>query len=84
MAKKTVEIELAKTKAAYKRALEQVSNFFDHTPAAGSALEDEFELLMKMVERYEAEHFVVQSPDAVAAMAFSAEQRGSSAAMTTP
>ena len=57
MAKKTVEIELVKTEASYRRALKQVSYFFDHPPEAGSALEAEFEVLMTMVERYEAEHY---------------------------
>ena len=52
MAKKTIEIELVKTGAAYRRALKQVSHFFDHPPAPDSALEAEFELMM-MVERYE-------------------------------
>ena len=42
MAKKTVEIELVKTEASYHRALKQVSNFFDHSPATGSLLEAEF------------------------------------------
>ena len=84
MAKKTVEIELVKTKADYSRALRQVSNFFDHPPAAGSALEADFELLMKIVERYESGHFVVQLPDPLAAIEFAIEQRGlSSAAITT-
>ena len=78
--KKTVEIELVKTEAGYRRALKQVSYFFDHPPAAGTALETEFELLMMMVERYEAEHFVVKSPDPVAAIEFAMEQRGLSSA----
>ena len=60
MAKKTVAIELVKTEASYRRALKQVSYFFDHPPTAGSALEADFELLMMIVERYEAEHFAVQ------------------------
>ena len=59
MTKKTIEVELVKTEAGYHRALKQVSFFLDHPPAAGSALDAEFELLMMMVERYEAEHFVV-------------------------
>lgn len=46
MAKKSIEIELVKTEAGYRRALKQVSNFFDYPPAAGSALEAEFELLI--------------------------------------
>ena len=80
MAKKTVEIELVKTAASYRRALKRLSAFFDHPPAAGSALEAEFELLMMMVERYEAEHVVVKSPDPVAAIEFAIEQRGLSPA----
>lgn len=80
MAKQTVEIELLKTEAAYRRALKKLSAFFDNPPVAGSALEAEFELLMMMVERYEAEHFTVKSPDPVAAIEFAIEQRGLSAA----
>ena len=80
MARKTVEIELVKTEASYRRALKQVSYFFDHPPAGGSALQAEFELLMMMVERYEVEHIVVQSPDPVAAIEFAIEQRGLSSA----
>ena len=75
MAKKTVEIELVKTAASYRRALKSLSAFFDHPPVSGSALEAEFELMM-MVERYEAEHVVVKSPDPVAAIEFAIEQRG--------
>ena len=80
MAKKTVEIELVKTEATYRRALKLLSAFFDHPPAAGSALEVEFELLMMMVERYEAEHVTVKAPDPVAAIEFALEQRGLSPA----
>ena len=80
MAKKIVEIELVKTAASYRRALKSLSAFFDHPPAAGTALEAEFELLMMMVERYEAEHVLVKSPDPVAAIEFAIEQRGLSPA----
>jgi HTH-type transcriptional regulator / antitoxin HigA len=76
MTKQTVEIELLKTDATYRRALKKLSAFFDHAPAAGSALEAEFEVMMMMVERYEAEHFTVKSPDPVAAIEFAVEQRG--------
>ena len=80
MVRKTVEIELVKTAASYRRALKRLSAFFDHPPAAGSVLEAEFELMMMMVERYEAEHIVVKSPDPVAAIEFAIEQRGLSPA----
>ena len=34
MAKETVEIKLVKTEAGFRRALKQVSNFFNHPPAS--------------------------------------------------
>jgi HTH-type transcriptional regulator / antitoxin HigA len=80
MAKKTIAIELVKTEASYRRALKSLSAFFDHPPIAGSPLEAEFELLMMMVERYEAEHVAVESPDPVEAIEFAIEQRGLSPA----
>jgi HTH-type transcriptional regulator/antitoxin HigA len=76
MARKTVEIELVKTEASYRRALTRLARDFDEPPAAGSSQEAEFELLMLMVERYEAEHHAVPAPDPVAAIEFAIEQRG--------
>jgi HTH-type transcriptional regulator / antitoxin HigA len=67
---------MGKTQAGYRRALKLLSAFFDHPPAAGSALEAEFELLMMMVERYEAQHITVKAPDPVVAIEFDIEQRG--------
>ena len=76
MARNTVEIELVKNEASYRRALKRMASFFDHPPMAGSSEEAEFELLMMMVERYEAEHHTVSVPDPVAAIEFAIEQRG--------
>ena len=76
MAKKTVEIELVKTAASYRRALVSLARYFDQPPKAGSSEEAEFELLMMMVERYETEHHAVPAPDPVAAIEFAIEQRG--------
>ena len=76
MAKKTVEIELVKTAASYRRALASLTRYFDQPPKAGSSEEAEFELLMMMVERYETEHHAVPAPDPVAAIEFAIEQRG--------
>lgn len=76
MARKTVEIELVKSKASYRRALRCLAFFFDNPPRVGSPEEAEFELLMMMVERYEAEHHAVPAPDPIAAIEFAIEQRG--------
>ena len=75
MARRTVEIELVKNEASYRRALKRLAHFFDHPPKAGSSDEAEFELLMMMVERFEAEHHPVPAPDPVSAIEFAIEQR---------
>ena len=76
MARKTVEVELVRNEASYQRALKRLARFFDHPPKQGSSEDAEFELLMMMVERYEAEHHAVGAPDPVAAIEFAVEQRG--------
>ncbi len=53
-----------------------MARFFDEPPKVGSSAEAEFELLMMMVERYEAERHSVPAPDPVAAIEFAIEQRG--------
>lgn len=76
MAKQQVEIELIKGAASYWRALRRLAAFFDHPPAKGTAAEAEFERLLKMVDRYEAEHHPVPPPDSIAATKFALDQRG--------
>lgn len=76
MARKNVEIELVKNQASYRRALTRLARFFDRPPEAGSSDDAEFELLMLMVARYEAEHHAIPAPDPVAAIEFAIEQHG--------
>jgi len=76
MAKRTVEIELVKSDASYRRALTRLAHLFDNPPKVGSSEEAEFELLMLMVERYEAEYHAIPAPDPLAAIEFAIEQRG--------
>lgn len=76
MAKQSVDIEMVKSEASYRRALKRVAWLFDHPPKTGSAEETEFELLLMMVERHEAAHHGVSAPDPIAAIEFAIEQRG--------
>jgi HTH-type transcriptional regulator/antitoxin HigA len=76
MARQSVEIELVKTEASYRRALKRIAWFFDSPPKVRSAAEAEFELLLLMTERYEAEHHPVPLPDPIAAIEFAIDQRG--------
>jgi len=76
MARNTVEIELVKNEASYRRALKRVAVFFDRPPKVGSSEDAEFELLLLMIERYESDHHAVPAPDPVSAIEFAIEQRG--------
>lgn len=80
MAKRRVEIEVVRNESGYRRALKRVAWFFDNPPKARSSEEAEFELLMMMVDRYEAEHHPVPPPDPIAAIEFAINQRGMTAA----
>ena len=76
MAKRNIDIELVKSEASHRRALQRLALFFDHPPKHGSADETEFELLIMKVDRYEATHRPVPAPDPIAAIEFAVEQRG--------
>lgn len=64
------------TKADYKRALRELSAYFDNEPEPGSAAGDRFEILATLVEAYEAKRFPIEAPDPVEAIRFRMEQGG--------
>ena len=65
-----MEIRPIKTKEDYKAALREVSAFFDSEPVPGSAEGDRFEVLITLVEAYEAKHYPIDLPDPVEAIKF--------------
>lgn len=71
-----MEIRPIKTDEDYKAALREVSAFFDSEPALGSAEGDRFEVLITLVEAYEAKHYPIELPDPVEAIKFRIEQAG--------
>jgi len=71
-----MEIRPIKTEEDYKAALREVSAFFDNEPAPGSAEGDRFEVLITLVEAYEAKHYPIELPDPVEAIKFRMEQAG--------
>ena len=71
-----MNIHPIRTKADYKRALREVSAYFDDEPEPGSADGDRFEILPTLVEAYEAKHFPIDAPDPIEAMRFRMEQCG--------
>ena len=71
-----MNIHPIRTKADYKRALREVSAYFDNEPAPGSTDGDRFEILTTLVEAYEAKHFHIEAPDPIEAIRFRMEQGG--------
>jgi HTH-type transcriptional regulator/antitoxin HigA len=71
-----MEIRPIKTEEDYKATLREVSAFFDNEPVPGSAEGDRFEVLITLVEAYEAKHYPIELPDPVEAIKFRMEQAG--------
>jgi HTH-type transcriptional regulator/antitoxin HigA len=71
-----MEIHPIRTEEDYRAALRQVSLFFDTEPDPGTPDGDRFEVLLTLVEAYEAKHFPLELPDPVEAIKFRMEQEG--------
>jgi HTH-type transcriptional regulator / antitoxin HigA len=70
----TMDISPIRDNASYKAALQEVSAYFDNEPEPGSAEGDRFEILLTLVEAYEARNFPIESADPIAAIKFRMEQ----------
>lgn len=71
-----MEIRPIRTEEDYKVTLRQVSEYFDHEPIPGSPEGDRFEVLLTLVEAYEAKHYPIDLPDPVEAIKFRMDQAG--------
>ena len=71
-----MEIHPIRTEEDYRAALRQVSVFFDNEPDPGTPDGDRFEVLLTLVEAYEARHFPLVLPDPVEAIKLRMEQQG--------
>jgi len=71
-----MEIRPLRTEADYKAALAAVAPYFDLEPEPGSEEGDRFELLLMVLEAYEAKHHSIDTPDPVEAIKFRMEQAG--------
>lgn len=71
-----MEIRPIHTDADYTAALREVSTYFDNEPEPGTPDGDRFEILLTLVEAYEARHFPIDLPDPVEAIKFRMEQAG--------
>ncbi len=71
-----MEIRPIHTEADYKDTLREVSAYFDNEPEPGTPDGDRFEVLLTLVEAYEAKHYPIDLPDPVEAIRFRMEQSG--------
>jgi HTH-type transcriptional regulator/antitoxin HigA len=71
-----MELKPIRTEAEYEVALREVSAYFDDEPTPGTAEGDRFEILVMLVEAYEARHHPIAPPDPVEAIKFRMEQAG--------
>jgi HTH-type transcriptional regulator/antitoxin HigA len=71
-----MEIRPIHTDADYRAVLREVSAYFENEPEPGTPDGDRFEVLVTLVEAYEAKHFPIDLPDPVEAIKFRMEQAG--------
>jgi len=69
-----MRIRPIKTKADYRAALKEVERLWDAEP--GTLAGDRVEVLVTLIEAYEARHFPIPAPDPIAAIEFMIEQKG--------
>ena len=67
-----MNIKPIKTDKDYKTAIKRLEQIFDALP--GTLQGDELEILGILIEKYENEHFPIESPDPIEAIKFRMEQ----------
>ena len=69
-----MELKPIRTKAEYKAALREIEVLFD--APAKTAEADRLEVLVMLVEKYEARHYPVTAPDPIDFLNYAMEARG--------
>ena len=79
-----MNIRPIRTEQDYQEALKAVSPLFDNEPEPGTPEGDYLEVMITLIEAYEAKHFPVDLPNPVDAIRFRMEQSGLSATHLVP
>ena len=69
-----MEIRPIRTKADYRAALKEVDRLWEADP--GTPEGDRVDVLVTLIEAYEAKHHPIPAPDPIAAIEFMMEQKG--------
>lgn len=71
-----MNIHPIRSETDYRDALRELSAWFDDEPAPGTPEGDRFEIMLTLVEAYEAKRFPIEAPDPIEAIKFRMEQGG--------
>lgn len=71
-----MDIRPIHNEADYELALREVSAYFDNEPELGTEDGDRFEILLTLIEAYEAKRFPMDLPDPIEAIKFRMDQQG--------
>ena len=71
-----MDIRPVRTKADYKATLKEISALMEADPAPGTPEGDRLDILVTLVQVYEAGHVPIGAPDPVEAIKFRMEQGG--------
>ena len=71
---KPYQIKPIRTEQAYDEALDRVDILMDLDPVMGSALSDELEVLVMLIEKYEEKFWYISEPDPIEAIKVRMEQ----------
>ena len=70
----TMNIRPIRTEADYEAALAEIERLFDVTPATPEG--DRLDVMVTLVEAYEAQHYPIPEPDPIEAIKYIMESRG--------
>ena len=68
------ELKPIRNRAEYQAALLEASIYFDKPPELGTKKADRFEILLMLIESYEAKEYPISPPDPIEAIKFRMEQ----------
>jgi len=71
-----MNIHPIRTEDDYQAALRELSGYVDNEPEPGSSEGDRFDIMLTLVEAYEAKRFPIDLPDPLEAIRFRMEQAG--------
>jgi len=70
------DIRPIRAETDYEWALAQVARYFDKQPGRGTPAGNRFEILLSLIEAYEAKHWAVDAPDPIEAIKAQMKQLG--------